>query len=335
MPASETAAPASVPAAGIFVPVPTFFQASSSPAAAVAPALDTAEQVRHAVFLARAGITGLVLLGSTGEAVHLTRAERVAMITAVRAGLARSGFADYPLMAGTATHGVADTLELLAESAAAGADYGLVLAPNYFAQAGADQAGLVAWFTAVAEAAPVPVLFYHYPGVSNNLKVATATVRTLAQHGNVVGAKFSHGDVSAHAQVALDPRIDHESFRLFTGLGQQLLPVMSVGAAGAIDGLANFFPRSVVKLWELIRAGGSSKEARELQYKVSSAEELVVKWGTVGIKEATARIAGFGVESLTRAPLGRGLPEGEWAAWEEVIGEMQKVETRLENEAGK
>jgi len=71
-----------------------------------------------------------------------------------------------------------------------------------------------------------------------------------------------------------------------------LLPIISLGCAGTIDGTAGFFPKSVVHLYELsIKENPSQeeiRERRELQYKVSSVEEIVVKYGTVGIKEATS-----------------------------------------------
>ena len=73
------------------------------------------------------------------------------------------------------------------------------------------------------------------------VKVAPSTFATLAQHPNIVGCKLSHGDTSHHAQIASNPAIDPSHFHAFTGLGQQLLPVMSVGVAGAIDGTAGFF----------------------------------------------------------------------------------------------
>lgn len=173
---------------------------------------------------------------------------------------------------------------------------------------------------------------YHYPGVSNNIKITPSTIRTLAAHPNIVGAKFSHGDVSVHTQVSLDPEIDHSRFALFSGLGQHLFSVVQMGCAGAIDGLAAFFPASVVRLFDLATADTVTKvekdEARRLQWAVSSAEELVVKFGTVGIKEAVSRVAGFGDRDGTRLPLSGGLPGGEkeWQDWTAAIAEMEKVE---------
>jgi 2-keto-3-deoxy-L-rhamnonate aldolase len=61
----------------------------------------------------------------------------------------------------------------------------------------------------------------------------------------------SHGNVSTHLQVSLDPRIDHSTFRVYSGFGQQLAPIVLCGAAGVIDGLASFYPKTVVRLMEL------------------------------------------------------------------------------------
>lgn len=165
--------------------------------------------------------------------------------------------------------------------------------------------------------------------------MAPSTFVKLAAHPNIVGCKLSHGDVSHHAQIASSPKIDHTNFYTFSGLGQQLLPVVAVGGAGVIDGSAGFFPKSVVHLYNLsVKSNPSEaeiKERRLLQYKVSTIEELVVKFGTVGIKEAVSRILGIGEKDGTRLPLYGGIPGGdkEWENWKEAIGDMEEVEKSL------
>jgi 2-keto-3-deoxy-L-rhamnonate aldolase len=118
-----------------------------------------ATQAAHAVFLARAGIRGLVLLGSTGEAVHLTSSERVELVSAVRKGLDNEGYKDYPLIAGTATQSVEETLQHLSHSKNAGAQWGLCLAPGYFAGA-VSQDGIARWFEAIADRSLIPIMVY-------------------------------------------------------------------------------------------------------------------------------------------------------------------------------
>lgn len=108
-----------------------------------------------------------------------------------------------------------------------------------------------------------------------------------------------------------------------------------MGCAGTIDGSAGFFPKSVVHLYDLCvkenKSAEEVKEARALQYKISAVEELVVRFGTVGIKEAVSRVLGLGERDGTRLPLVGGIPGGdkEWENWKEAVGELEKVEKSL------
>lgn len=145
------------PPPGVFVPVPTFFKPAADSKELIEPRVDIETQVAHSVFLAKAGITGLTILGSTGEAIHLSRKERIDLVAGVRAGLKDAGFDNYPIMAGVLTNGISETLDWLEDYAAAGAQWGLVLAPGYFGKA-VNQSNLIEWFTAVADQSPLPIL---------------------------------------------------------------------------------------------------------------------------------------------------------------------------------
>jgi 2-keto-3-deoxy-L-rhamnonate aldolase len=112
-------------------------------------------------------------------------------------------------------------------------------------------------------------------------------------------------------------------------MGQQLLPVLSVGGAGAIDGLAGIFPKSVVKLYDLYTSGGENKreELRKLQYKISTAEELIVKHGVPGIKEGVRRVLGIGVEGAIRLPHVGGVSDKEFQEFEHIFEELKVIES--------
>ncbi|EKD17009.1 dihydrodipicolinate synthetase family protein [Drepanopeziza brunnea f. sp. 'multigermtubi' MB_m1] len=325
----------SPPPAGVYVPVPTFFvsKKAANYNASAAP-LDPETQAAHALHLAKSGITGLVVLGSTGEAVHLTNKERFEILSGVRKAFDDAGYKDYPIIAGTAAQNIEEVVDQLKSAKEAGSQWGLCLTPGFFSGA-SSQDGIIRWFTAVADQSPIPIMIYHYPGVSNNVKVVPSTYAALSRHPNIVGCKLSHGDVSYHAQIGANPKIDNKHFHTFTGLGQQLLPVVVLGCAGTIDGTAGFFPKSVVHLYKLSvknqPTDAEVAERRLLQYKVSSVEELVVKFGTVGIKEAVSRILGMGDRDGTRLPLAGGISGGdnEWEAWKEVIGDLDAVEKSL------
>lgn len=198
------------PPTGVFVPVPTFLHPASTSSGQLQPTVDVDTQVKHSVFLAENGIRGLVLLGSTGEAVHLNKQERFDLVAGCRAGLDAAGFPDYPVMAGVLTNGVDETLEWLRDYARAGAQWGLVLVPGYFGPSG-SQANILEWYTIIADNSPIPILVYvcrfhylyrqlcntdddgfsyNYPGVTNNVLVTPETYTALAQHPNIVGCKM-------------------------------------------------------------------------------------------------------------------------------------------------
>ncbi|RMZ69965.1 dihydrodipicolinate synthetase [Pyrenophora seminiperda CCB06] len=320
------------PPTGVFVPVPTFFKPHSSSSTTLQPAVDVQTQIAHSIFLAQNGVRGLVLLGSTGEAIHMSRQERIDLVSGVRQGLEEKGFKDYPIMAGTLINSIDETLEWLEDFKKAGAQWGLVLAPGYFGAA-ASQEGVREWYTVVADKSPLPILIYNYPGVTNNLMVTPKTYRILAKHPNIVGCKMSHAVVSWHNQVSLDPSIDHANFRVYSGLGQQLVPIVLLDAAGVIDGLAAIYPKTVCSLMKLAETRPITNEnlqrMKELQYAVSTAEEFIGKYGIVGIKEAVKRVTGFGTMEGGRLPLKGKLPEGEWEKWNETWQRMEKWEKSL------
>lgn len=148
----------SPPPQGIYVPVPTFFaaegRANYDP---VSPPLDLKTQSEHSLFLVRGGVKGLVILGSTGEAIFVRNSERHELIASQRKALDDAGFKDRPIIAGTASQNIEDTVELIEDSKKAGAEYAMVLGPGYFAPA-TSQVGLQKWFEAVADRSSLPVL---------------------------------------------------------------------------------------------------------------------------------------------------------------------------------
>ncbi|KAF2734742.1 aldolase [Polyplosphaeria fusca] len=321
----------SSPPTGVFVPVPTFFKPASASKSLQAE-IDVDVQIKHSVHLAKNGIRGLVLLGSTGEAIHMSRQERFDMIAGVRKGLDEAGFPDYPIMAGVLINSVDEVLEWLHDFNKAGAQWGLVLAPGYFGPA-ADQDNFREWYTLVADNSPIPILIYNYPGVTNNIMITPETYTILAQHPNIVGCKMSHGNVSHHVQVSLDPQIDHNKFRVYSGFGQQLGPIVFFGAAGVIDGLAAIYPKTVSRLMILAEKRPIEpvvhEEIQKLQFAVSSAEEFIGRWGIVGIKEAVQRVLGMGTLEGGRLPLKGRLPDDEWERWNRTMSRIQQIEASL------
>jgi 2-keto-3-deoxy-L-rhamnonate aldolase len=154
------------PPAGVYVPVPSFFVSrKASNYNAFAAPLDLETQAAHAIHLAKCGIRGLVILGSTGEAVALTNKERFQVLSHVRQELEKAGFKDYPIIAGTATQSIAETVQQLVEAKDAGAQWGLCLVPGYFAGA-VTQKGIISWFEVVADHSPIPIMMSVTPSTT-------------------------------------------------------------------------------------------------------------------------------------------------------------------------
>jgi 2-keto-3-deoxy-L-rhamnonate aldolase len=148
---------AKIPPTGVYVPAPTFFKSSFESSSVLQREIDVETQINHSVYLAKCGIRGLVLLGSTGEAIHMSRKERFELVSGVRKGLDEAGFHKYPIMAGVLVNNLEEAIEWCKDFKEAGVQWALVLVPGYFGEQ-ASQAGIQEWFTKVADNSPIPIL---------------------------------------------------------------------------------------------------------------------------------------------------------------------------------
>lgn len=140
---------------GVSVPLTTPFKADES--------VDHEALAAQVVRLAKANV-GIVLLGTNGEASHLSQSERKAVVQTGRRALDSNGFGATPLLVGTGGGSAATTVELCKEAADAGATHAIVICPGYFAFAMArDRAAILAFFTKVMDESPLPVMIYNFP----------------------------------------------------------------------------------------------------------------------------------------------------------------------------
>jgi dihydrodipicolinate synthase/N-acetylneuraminate lyase len=95
--------------------------------------------------------------------------------------------------------------------------------------------------TQLADASPIPVLIYNFPGVSSGLDVNSEMLEKLGHHPNIVGVKLTCGGIAKVARVR--SRFAPETFCALAGQSDWLLPAVSVGGTGTITGLANIYPR--------------------------------------------------------------------------------------------
>src|SRR5829696_5960261 len=129
------------------------------------------------------GVIGFVVLGSTGERVHLDEREYLEVIEVSRAA------SDLMLMVGAGQQSTVNTIKEIKNAARAGAEAVLVITP-YFYRPAITQETLVNYYMAVADAAPVPVLLYSMPPLTG-IKIEPETVARLSEHPNIIGVKDS------------------------------------------------------------------------------------------------------------------------------------------------
>jgi 4-hydroxy-tetrahydrodipicolinate synthase len=186
-------------------------------------ALDVDGAVTLARWLADHGSDGLVVAGTTGEGPVLSDAELGQLWQAVCEAVT------VPVLAGTGTNDTRHTIECTKLAQAAGADGALVVTPYYSRP---SQAGLSAHFRAVAAATTLPVMLYDIP-VRTGRKIGHDTMVDLARNvSNIVGVKDASGDPAASARLIGEVP---EGFELYSGDDALTLPLLAVGAVGAVS----------------------------------------------------------------------------------------------------
>jgi len=222
-------------------------------------------------------LAGYVALGSTGEAVLLTRVEMNGILATVKESAAK----EKKLLAGAGAESTAETIERTKRAAEFGYDAVLVKTPYYYKPAYKPEV-LITHFRRVADESPIPVMLYSIPQFTG-IALGAAEVAALAEHPNIIGIKDSSGNVQGVAEiVAATP----QAFQILVGSAASVYPSMTIGARGAILALACALPEKCVALFELFRQGHHEK-ARELQAILVRASKLMVsELGIAGVKHA-------------------------------------------------
>jgi len=222
-------------------------------------------------------LAGYVALGSTGEAVLLTRAEMDGILATVKESAAKGK----KLLAGAGAESTAETIERTKRAAEFGNDAVLVKTPYYYKPAYKPEV-LIAHYRRVADESPIPVMLYSIPQFTG-IALGSAEVAALAEHPNIIGIKDSSGNVQGVAEiVAATP----PAFQILVGSAASVYPSMAIGARGAILALACALPEKCVALFELFRQGHHEK-ARELQSTLVRASKLIVsELSIAGVKYA-------------------------------------------------
>lgn len=226
----------------------------------------------------RAGLGGVVALGTNGEAASLDEDEADRVVEIVR-GVVPAGRS---LIAGTGRESTRATIAATRRAAARGADFALVRTPSFF-KTQMTPAVLVQHFGAVADASPIPVLLYNFPG-QTGVNFSPETIATLAAHKNIAGMKETGTDAAQLA--AFVDATAASSFSVLIGAAPGFYPALCVGAVGAIVAVACVLPELSVRLHALASQGRHT-EARALQRLLTPLARMVTTThGVPGLKAA-------------------------------------------------
>jgi len=203
--------------------------------------LDAAAELAH--WLVETGSDGLVLAGTTGESPALTDSECLALFRRVR------DVVSVPLLAGTGSNSTAHAVDLTRSASETGVDGILSVTPYYNRP---PQSGIDAHFRAVAAATALPVLIYDIP-IRTGRKVSTDTLLGLAREvPNIIGVKDAAGNPAETARLVAAAPSD---FELYSGDDSMTLPLLAVGAVGAISVASHWVARQMGEMIEAFEKG--------------------------------------------------------------------------------
>ncbi|WP_208560196.1 4-hydroxy-tetrahydrodipicolinate synthase [Marinilactibacillus kalidii] len=201
------------------------------------------EQFRnHLSFLKEQQIQSFIINGTTGEGSTLSSEEKTNLL---KVALEVSD-GQLPVIAGTGSNNTQASIEASKHAESLGVDGLLIITPYYNKT---SQRGLIAHFTAIADAVEIPVILYDVPA-RTNMTIEPETLRVLAEHPNIVGLKDATGDLTHLSR--LQAIVDDE-FAFYGGNDDLALPFFAQGGHGLISVAANVLPGEYQEMFETVK----------------------------------------------------------------------------------
>ena len=219
------------------------------------------------------GTDAIVVCGTTGEASTMTDEEHIEAIRFTVEKVAKR----VPVIAGTGSNDTGYAIELSKQAEAVGADALLQVTPYYNKT---SQRGLVAHFTAIADAVNIPIILYNVPS-RTGMTISVDTYVELAKHPNIVATKEASGNFSLIAEIAAKTDLD-----IYSGNDDQVLGVLAFGGKGVISVSSNVIPKEKHDMVALYM-NGEREKALELQNKYLDMENaMFIDVNPIPVKEA-------------------------------------------------
>ena len=197
------------------------------------------------------GVDAVVVLGTTGEPATMTMAEKRAVIEFAVKKLKGK----LPVIVGTGANSTAAAVEMSVTAESLGADTLLLVTPYYNK---ATQKGLIAHFTAVADAVHTPIICYNVPG-RTGVNMLPATFAELAEHPNIAAIKEASGNME---QIEEAIRLAGDKAVVYSGDDGITVPVMAMGGMGVISVVSNAAPRFTSEMTSAFLSGDLKKAAK-------------------------------------------------------------------------
>lgn len=243
----------------------------------------------HLSYLKEHKIQSFIVNGTTGEGSTLTEEEKTNLLK-IALEIAND---EIPVIAGTGSNNTKKAIEASKNAEELGVDALLVITPYYNKT---SQKGLLAHFTAIADAVEIPIILYDVPA-RTGMSIHPETIELLAEHPNIIGLKDATGDLGHLSR--LQSVVD-ESFAFYGGNDDLALPFFSQGGHGLISVAANVLPKDYQEMFEAVTTDlKTAIELHEKLFKVVDA--LSVDVNPIPIKVLTSYL-GFG-DYEVRLPL--------------------------------
>jgi len=241
---------------------------------------------------AAAGLSGVVVCGSTGEAALLDEEERRSLIEHARGELP----SDVRLIVGTGAESTRQCVQRCRMASEHGAHAVLVVAPHYYASS-MTPAALEAHYRRVADESPLPVLLYNIPKYMH-FALEPDLVARLSSHENIVGIKDSAGNLEKLAGYV---QAQGDDFTVLTGHGGSFHQALELGVRGGILAISLFAAELTLEIYERYQSGDLEASAESQRAATPLAAEIIARMGVAGVKAAIDRVGLRG--GRVRAPL--------------------------------
>ncbi|MBE6921824.1 MAG: 4-hydroxy-tetrahydrodipicolinate synthase [Ruminococcaceae bacterium] len=236
------------------------------------------------------GIDALVICGTTGEASTLTDEEHRSVLKFA----AEVVNGRVPIIAGTGSNDTAYAIDMTKYACEVGYDAVLVVTPYYNKT---TQKGLIAMFTAIADASTKPLILYNVPS-RTGVNIEPATYAALADHPNIAAIKEAGGNISKVVETAA---LVGDKLDIYSGNDDQIVPILACGGQGVISVLSNVVPKETSDICHTFFRG-DVKGAMEMQIKyLGLTNALFCEVNPIPVKAAMAAL-GF-CENYLRLPL--------------------------------